>query len=450
MSAPPTVHPGSPSRLQRLWRSRAKGDRVRWLKPALLLAGAGILGSLVCFFAYPHLRAYYHWRQAEAAVEQLDFVSAREHLETCLKVWPDSAETHFHLARVCRRAREVDSAAKHLSEAERLGYAGRETALENLLLQAHSGDVRQVEETLVQYLQTGHREEVLIFEALLEGLLQIHYLPEAERWSTVWLERYPHDWRPYYFRGRTFDLGVKVNRAIEDYQAALERKPDAFEVHQSLGELQREKGLLNEALPHLRYCHERRPDDPTVVVSLARCHRMLGDPNTARQLLDRWLEANGRTHVGVVSLRGRVERDLSEPERALPWLRKAEELAPRDGATLSMLVNVLRELGQEEEAKSYERKVEDVVRQVERLNTLTLKISNSPDDVAARSEIGVLLIRLGHVKPAYRWLMSALELSPGHAPTHLALAEYHEAIGDPQQARNHRLAAEGKLRARLR
>jgi hypothetical protein len=34
-----------------------------------------------------------------------------------------------------------------------------------------------------------------------------------------------------------------------------------------------------------------------------------------------------------------------------------------------------------------------------------------------------------------------------HRATHLALADYHESKGERAEARDHRLAAEGKLRA---
>jgi hypothetical protein len=40
-------------------------------------------------------------------------------------------------------------------------------------------------------------------------------------------------------------------------------------------------------------------------------------------------------------------------------------------------------------------------------------------------------------------------LDSGHAGAHGALAEYYEELGELEAARNHRLAAAGKVRARV-
>jgi tetratricopeptide (TPR) repeat protein len=427
---------------------RANGVRSRWRRTAAVLGGAVLLGVAGYLWAWPHLRAYHYWRQAEAATDQFDLLGAHQHLQACLETWPDGPETNFRMARVCRRVNFYAEAERYLAEAERLGFDADEVALERLLLQAQTGEVRDVLETLVHYLQTGHRDELLIFEALVAGLLDIYHLQETERWCTVWLERYPEDWRPYYSRARAYQLDRRTDRALDDYRQALVRKPDADEVRFAFGDALREHGLLHEALPQLRHCHERHPEDPVVLVSLGSCYRMLGEPERARQLLDGWLEKHPHTEVGVLALRGQVERDLSDPEKALPWLQAAERLAPNNPVALSELVNVLRKLGQMEQAAQYSRKLEDIHQQMDRLRILAHRVSRNPENVELRAEVGTLLLRTGNKRNALRWLLSVLDLDPGHPPTHLALADYYDSVGDPEQARKHRLAAQGKLRVK--
>ena len=180
--------------------------------------------------------------------------------------------------------------------------------------------------------------------------------------------------------------------------------------------------------------------------NLARCLRNLGKAEVAQQLLEDWLAGYGSTDANVLSLCGRIERDLGNPERALRSLKQAEKLAPRDPDTIVMLSAVHRELGQEQEARRYDRKADDLRADFTRLDTLSKKLAGTPDDVESRFEIGTILLRLGQEKPGVFYLRSVLKLDPTHRATHLALADYHESRGERAEARDHRLAAEGKLR----
>jgi tetratricopeptide (TPR) repeat protein len=178
---------------------------------------------------------------------------------------------------------------------------------------------------------------------------------------------------------------------------------------------------------------------------------MLADPEKARDVLDRWLatyqhKADRATEASLLALRGRIERDLTDASKALPWLKQAETLSPQDAATVSMLANVYREMGKEEEAQRYLLMIEDITKQYNRLDLLMRTVSQSRDDVSSRYELGLLLLRLNHLKPGLRWLMSVLEIDPMHPPTHLALGDYYDSIGDHEQAKKHRLAAAGVLK----
>ena len=446
MSASSSIRTRKVSRWRQLCLRSSEGVRAQPGKVLAVAVGLGALGVAGYFYGYPQARAYTHWRQAQEAVRALDSAQAQEHLLVCAEVWPRSAETHFLLARVCRKIGLVDKAGDHLKLAEELRWSAEDVYLERLLLHVAQGEVSEVESTLIRMLQVGHPDELLIFEALLNAYLDTYQVQEVERWSTVWIERYPQDHRAYLARGRAHDLQFRTGSAIEDYKKAVLLKSDAPEAHFALGDVYRESGLLREALPHLEYSYQRRPANPGDVVSLARCYRMLGNPEKARDLLDTWVAEHGKTDVTVLALRGRVERDLTDPEKSLVWLKQAEKLSPQDATTVSMLANVYRELGRHEESQEYLRKTDDITKQYNRLDLLMRKLTENRDDVQSRYEMGVLLLRLGHARPGLRWLMGVLEINPAHPLTHLALADYYDSVHDRDQARNHRLAAEGKLK----
>jgi tetratricopeptide (TPR) repeat protein len=425
------------------WSPRAR--RRLWLLAGLVCCG------VLCWFAYdlgsPQARAYYHRGKVDEALAANDLARARGHLEHCLAAWPRDAETHFRYARISRRGGDHTSAAKHLKLAESLGYRAEECALERLLLQVHSAGARgSAEATLVRHLQTGHPDELLILEALVAGYLRIHHLAEVNRWATVWITRYPNDWRAWFMRGRAHDLGLSINEAFADYRAALRCSPEEYEVQKSLGELLREKGMLKDALPHLRFCHERSPDDAFVATNLARCLRHLGESETARTILDGWLAKHGRRDGRLLSMRAWIERDLAGAAEALPYLREAQKLVPRDPHTIHLLSSVLRELGQIEEAEGYDRKAEDIRHQHERLVHLTRMLATRPDDVELRFEAGRILHLMGLDDGALQNWQGVLEIAPDHRPTLLALADYYESMNDHAEAENYRLAAAGKRR----
>ena len=51
---------------------------------------------------------------------------------------------------------------------------------------------------------------------------------------------------------------------------------------------------------------------------------------------------------------------------------------------------------------------------------------------------GLIFLQTGQAKEGLRWLNSALQEDPGYRPTHQALMEYYESIGDEEQAAWHR------------
>ena len=50
--------------------------------------------------------------------------------------------------------------------------------------------------------------------------------------------------------------------------------------------------------------------------------------------------------------------------------------------------------------------------------------------------------RNGQDAEGLRWLYGALEVAPGHKPTHAALADYFASQGDVERAEHHRRLAQ--------
>ncbi|MCS6976798.1 MAG: tetratricopeptide repeat protein [Gemmatales bacterium] len=414
----------------------------------ILLTAAAILAG-GWFFAYPTVRAWQHTAEAEKALQSDDLSQAADHLRHAAALQPADARIRFLLARTLRRLGEVSAARRELAEAARLGHPRQEVDLENVLLLAQSGELDGIEETLQALITAGHPETPLALEALVVGYLTLHDLRNAERWASYWLTKEPTAWKAWLLRGKAWEQGVQLDAALQDYLRAAELKPGDVEITFRVGEMLRRLDRYSEALPHLRAAAQGKPDDAAMTLSLAKCLRSLGRTEEALRLLQEWRNQHPETPPEVFALLGRLAADLHRTDEALSWLSQAERVSPGDEDTLNTLAVLYRELGQDEEAEKYDARAKDVHRKIKRIDALLRALKNDPRNVEIRHEIGWLLVTLGHYDKALPWLLSALEQNADHQPTHHALAEYYEAIGDRETARNHRLAAQGKAKARI-
>ncbi len=401
---------------------------------------------------YQQMAATYHWGKAQQAIASHDFDAAKTHLAYCLKVWPSSYETHFVLARTCRRAGDYESAWKHLRQAEKLRYAVlEELDLEQLLLKAQEGRVREVEGTLQDYLKRPQDHETfsLILEALARGYYGTYRLQEADRWLSVWVKHDADSWAPYYWRGKTLETNFQPAHAVGEYRAALERRPGHAETTLRLAESLLATGLHPEALPYFEQYLQLKPDDPSGLAGVARCQYSLGQPQAAQARLSRLL-ALYPNHAGALHLQALLLQDQDRLKEALALLRTAKRLAPHELDITFSLAKVLRALGQNDEALKQEQEGERFTKDSRRLRGLMDKVLADPHNADLRYEVGATLMSVGQEFGGTVWLLTALQEDPKHAPSHKLLADYFEKNGDKKSADYHRRRAGGGEKAAAR
>jgi Tfp pilus assembly protein PilF len=142
--------------------------------------------------------------------------------------------------------------------------------------------------------------------------------------------------------------------------------------------------------------------------------------------------------VGALGERGRLYLETGQPADAERWLRVAAGLAPYDRDIIYVLYLCLQQSGKSKEAEGYGAKLQEIDTQLGRLRELTRQVAATPHDPALRHEAGMIFLRSGQAKEGLRWLYSALHEEPRYRPTHQALAEYYESIGEKGQAASHR------------
>jgi tetratricopeptide (TPR) repeat protein len=418
-----------------------------------ILSGAIVVGLLAlalggAVLAWQHLKAAgepggaaLHWRQAHEALRAQDFANAREHLEYCVQNWPAHAQTHFLLARTSRRADDLEYAARHLKIAEALQWYPEEIALERLLARAQAGDLRETESVLLQRLEENSGADELIYEALIKGNLVVFQLPQAMSLATRWLEEHPDRWQPWLYRGRAHYLNNTLGRAIADYRRALQALPHLRQGRLWYASALVLDGRFRDALPAFEQYVADYPDDSAGLLGIAYCHQMLKQSREAEAWLGQLLRQHPKHAAGLL-LRARLELDRDAPQQAVVWLKQAEAAAPNDVEIAQAFITAYRQLGKTAEVQHYEQRVEELRKLIKRLDAVRTEIMRSPREVGPRHEAGVLCLRLGQPKQASDWLVGALALDANHRPTHEALAECFERLGDKNLAEYHRRRAQ--------
>jgi tetratricopeptide (TPR) repeat protein len=413
---PPLATPGAPLR-------RA----VRLAAVALSLAALGVSGA---FSVYPHLAASYRMGQARAALEHNDFAQACKWLRGVVAVREGDGEAHFLLARCSRRAGDADAARLSLERARDLGWDRPQIALEERLQVAQSGMVDRVEESLRRSLAAGV-EEGLILEALTRGCLKTNHTEAAYQYARRWVERYPDDWLAHFWYGRALEQGLRYDLAADAYQEVLARQPGHFEAQLHCGQVLSWRGRYQEALPHFEASADQQPTNEAALLGLAQCQHSLRPPEETRATLARLLALPGDHPAGWL-LQGQLELEADRPAEAFTWLKRALNRMPTDRDANLATATALRLLKRESEAEPYERRAQEIDRDLHRMDELIKASVADPRDFAPRYEAGTVLVRLGKDGEAVRWFVSALLLDPRHQATRKALADCIARLGDPQ------------------
>jgi predicted Zn-dependent protease len=425
-------------RVPRQARNRAAGIRTIVAAFAVL----GILG-VAALVVGRQVWAYHHLHDAESATARREFNQACAHLVHCLEVWPDSGETHFLMARAARRGGNYDQAEDHLARARELLWVPAALDAEQAMLKAQRaerGELFEVQALLLSWIQQGHPDSILMLEALAQGYLKTYCLPAAVKCLELWLAREPDDPQALFWRGQAWERLYKYQEALQDYQRVVDLAPDRDDARLKLAE-----GLLDahralDAQLHFELLHQRRPDDPAVLLGLARCRLELGHADEARPLLDDLLAAHPDDALALGE-RGKLELAAGRPDEGERWLRLATAVFPYERALVYSYVQALQKLNKKEEAAAWATRLERIDEDLKRISEVMRAIHAAPNDPAPRHEVGVIFLRNGQEQEGLRWLANALQQDPNHRPTHELLAEYFEKHGQPEKAAQHRMVA---------
>jgi tetratricopeptide (TPR) repeat protein len=431
-------------------------------RPRRLLLTLAVLAGVA--LAAPYLWAWYHWLAAGSALRHYHYADARAHLAVCLQAWPGSPEVHLLACRAARGVEDFVGAEEEIRRCQDIQKKSTpETLLEWSLVRAAGGALKDVENYLTEQADKDPAAAPLIWEALVLGYSRMSRVLDGMNCVDRWLKQQPDNPQALYLRGNLMRQVQAVQKAIPDYQRAVELDPGHEPARRALAASLLEVGRYPEALAQLEHLRQKAPDDLDLMVRTARCLKGLGRGREARQTLDVVL-ARAPDNGAALRSRGQMALLDGQPEEAERWLERAARVLPNDYTTQYALYQALSQ--QEEKAeqfglaalfggvmvgqalsqqweKSEQAKAQQAVAQslkdrLERLSEIRTRLmSQRPHDPALHCELGTLLLSLGQKEEGERWLLSAVHEKENYKPAHAALADYYKQQGDEEKAAYH-------------
>jgi tetratricopeptide (TPR) repeat protein len=434
----------SPGLIARCVRTALAVPRYPIRHPLRSLA-IGTLLSLIAlglWMGYVHLSAFLDRRQARMAMERYHTDEAYPHLRDVRKIWPRDPETLLLAARGARRKGFFDQADDFLNQYQEVrGNDDPDLVLERVLLRLERGELDSVSKYCQTLVERDDPAAPLILEASAKGCLRMYRPQQAESFLKEWLKRQPDNSQALLIQGQLYELMTRQHDAIASYREALRVDPELDEARLRLCNALMGLGLTAEAQPHLEYMVRRFPDNLMVQVLLARVYDRAGEPEKADELIEGVLARQPHFSPALTE-RGKYALRAGRGEEAEKALREAVALEPGDYQARYQLILCLEKIGKSEEAEKEQarlQQIEDDLKAIQQISTV--KMQHNPHDPELHYQAGMISLRAGSIGEALRWFQSALHEDPHHVPTHKALAEHFQRIGDHVHAREHRQQA---------
>lgn len=389
-------------------------------------------------------RQAYAWHHLLAGKRSLAADHSREalqHFQAALHVWPRDGSTHLLAARAAWKAGSFQAADLHLQECQALPAFADQAQFERVLLRASQGEVDAVGGVCQAMLRNDHPETPLILEALTVGNLTLLRFGAAATLLDEWLEKSPDQPQATFLYGRLQLQASNNQESLTLLRRAVDLDPARSDARVLLAGLHLDLGQAQEALPHLEEVCRREPQNMAAKARLAQGLVLLGRPEEAAAHLDDVLQQRPDLTLALLE-RGKLALREGELDQAEQWLQTACKRGPGDRTAHYQLLQCLKQLGKEAEARVIQKRLDQLDQDASRMHVIvTEELPQRRFDPELQAELGQLLLNVGVVDDGLTWLNRALQIDPRQARAHRALADYYESLGQSAKAQPHRALA---------
>ena len=268
----------------------------------------------------------------------------------------------------------------------------------------------------------GSLPEIMVCATLLGTLgsltwMQSRTYADVETlWNTT-IQENPGCWMAHNNLGGALFQAGRTEEAIEQYEQALQLKPDYAEAHNNMGDALLQTGRVPEAIEQYEQALRIKPDYATAHNNLGDILSRTGRPSEAMKQLELALRikpdyAEAHNNLGNALLQ------MGRGSEAIDQFKQALRSKP-DASTYYNLGGALLQTGRAEEAiGQYEQ-------------ALQLK----PDYAEAHNNMGSALLQTGRVPEAISQYEQALQIKPNYADAHFNLGYILQQTGQFSEAR---------------
>src|SRR5262249_4630177 len=130
-----------------------------------------------------------------------------------------------------------------------------------------------------------HPDAPLVLEAMALGYVRTGRLFDLLEATDLWLQVRPENSQALRWQGYAWERLGNTERAWPCYERAVAADPGHDEARLPLAEVLLHVSRAQDALNHFEQLRQHRPEDPAVLLGVARCSRALGRSDEAEQLL---------------------------------------------------------------------------------------------------------------------------------------------------------------------
>lgn len=371
------------------------------------------------------------------AIETGDYDLSRDRLRIVSFLDTQNPQAALLRARTYRHLQEYDAASLQLQRAQELGVTSGSVQLERMLGLAQRGGIPDAQNRLKSLLSNPFVDPAEVCDAFAYGAWQ---RDESRLWRLFldrWFEADPSDVRQFLTRGEMCEETRQWPLAQDAYRQALRLDPKNIRVRLGLGLCLLELNRSKEALEHFDWVLGPKPDNLVALEGRAKCLMEFGDLDQAKKLLSRVLQDqpdNISAHLEM----GRLELRQHRPQQAVSRLKPLAQHYPYLIDVHYNLALALRAAGAVEEAALCFRHHQHLQDELSLSDKLADKIHRDPNDLEARYELGITVLKNFTPSKGVYWLNTVLARDPMHRRANEALAEYYERQGMSQLAAPHR------------
>lgn len=387
----------------------------------LLLVLVGLGAALATRFGLTR----YYARQAAQALQKQRYPQALAFYEQALHYAPWDAGLHLLAAQSARRAGNFPVARDHLRQyRELLGGSSEEEQVEEYLLRAQSGELDEVQRFLLPYLLQEGPCTPLVLEALTRAYMSQYRMDRAGQCLQRWLELEPDSVEAHFRRALWLTQRQEFRKALPDFQRALDLDPERDDIRLLYADVLHGEKRLFAVAEQYQLVLQHSPQSPAARLGLARVWSEMGKAEDARPLLTALPEPQCDS-AEAFWVRGKIEMQTNQPERAESLLRQALLRDPGHRDACYQLILCLNRLERSEEVSELQARFEQIEKDEKRLVDLTGGELNTPRP-ELYCELAEIYRRLGNRERALHWLRTALRLDPNYQPAQEQLQRYQQ------------------------